>query len=507
MRAPAPPGTCTATSCAATAGPRPTRPGCRSSPGCCGTTRSRGPGGDHAIRFTTDESQTAHIWPARHDAGSTVSSSYPPMGARFRLEADFPTAGYRPDTVAVLNAMKTYGLVLADNGSPWYFQGTADRRWPSCAPRRAEDHPGQRIRGGRHRAHEDPPEQRQGAPTLTSRQAAVHRPVRAGPRIRRAALTGRPGGPHEVASDHARRVEQARLSARGLTIWNRQRISGRCCARTRVARPWSPAGGCDPRPSTASRRPRLRGIHSATDASGASMISSISYRRPSERCSSTASAASRPPGGTKVSGRTSTVVIRSTRKIRRASLVRDHRAGAHARAGGGSPRDQPPSRVRPAAAEMPKQQEHRRLAAHAWTRIAVISGLGSVLASVDFRAPPVGARPRGGTGAGRTRMILLRRYVRLDRRHRRLDDRPRARPSRGRGLRRWTRRRYPETAADAISRRPGQRRVDRDSRFSQDRHVATGRSVGDAQPQSKPGSGDARTGLDHLESPQRERSG
>jgi hypothetical protein len=86
----------------------------------------------HAIRFTTDETQTAHIWPARHDAGSTASTSYPPMGARFRLRADFPTTGYRPDTVAVLEAMKTYGLVLADNGSPWYFQGTADKRWPSA---------------------------------------------------------------------------------------------------------------------------------------------------------------------------------------------------------------------------------------------------------------------------------------------------------------------------------------------------------------------------------------
>ena len=54
------------------------------------------------------------------------------MGARFRLEGDFPTAGYRADTVVVLEAMKTYGLVLADNGSPWYFQGTADKRWPSA---------------------------------------------------------------------------------------------------------------------------------------------------------------------------------------------------------------------------------------------------------------------------------------------------------------------------------------------------------------------------------------
>jgi hypothetical protein len=85
----------------------------------------------HAIRFTTDLTQTTHIWPARHDAGSQSTPDYPPMGARFRLKAGFPTDGYRADTVVVLEAMKTYGLVLADNGSPWFFQGSMDRRWPA----------------------------------------------------------------------------------------------------------------------------------------------------------------------------------------------------------------------------------------------------------------------------------------------------------------------------------------------------------------------------------------
>lgn len=85
----------------------------------------------HAIRFTTDVTQTAYVWPARHQSGSTGDKDVPPMGARFRLGADFPTDGYRDDTVVVLEAMQTYGLVLADNGSPWFFQGTAERRWPS----------------------------------------------------------------------------------------------------------------------------------------------------------------------------------------------------------------------------------------------------------------------------------------------------------------------------------------------------------------------------------------
>jgi len=86
---------------------------------------------DHAIRFTTDVTDRRHVWPARHDAGSVSNRAYPPMGARFRLRAGFSLDGYRDDTRVVLRAMKRYGLVLADNGSPWFFQGEADRRWPT----------------------------------------------------------------------------------------------------------------------------------------------------------------------------------------------------------------------------------------------------------------------------------------------------------------------------------------------------------------------------------------
>jgi hypothetical protein len=51
------------------------------------------------------------------------------MGARFRLKAGFSMAGYSRPAKVVLRAMKTYGLILADNGSPWYFQGDASKRW------------------------------------------------------------------------------------------------------------------------------------------------------------------------------------------------------------------------------------------------------------------------------------------------------------------------------------------------------------------------------------------
>jgi hypothetical protein len=86
---------------------------------------------DHAIRFTTNVTDRSHVWPARHDAGSMSDPTYPPMGARFRLKSSFPISSYRADTQTVLRAMKRYGLVLADNGSPWFFQGARDSRWPS----------------------------------------------------------------------------------------------------------------------------------------------------------------------------------------------------------------------------------------------------------------------------------------------------------------------------------------------------------------------------------------
>jgi hypothetical protein len=85
---------------------------------------------DHAIRFTTNITDESYVWPARHQAGSVNDPSYPPMGAWFRLRAGYPTTGLSPQTVVIINAMKQHGMILADNGSPWYFQGTADNAWP-----------------------------------------------------------------------------------------------------------------------------------------------------------------------------------------------------------------------------------------------------------------------------------------------------------------------------------------------------------------------------------------
>jgi hypothetical protein len=83
----------------------------------------------HALRFTAPQTQKAHIWPARHDAGDSSDPNLPPMGLRVRLKADYDISGFPPPVRVILQALKDYGMFLADNGSPWYIQGTPDDRW------------------------------------------------------------------------------------------------------------------------------------------------------------------------------------------------------------------------------------------------------------------------------------------------------------------------------------------------------------------------------------------
>lgn len=87
---------------------------------------------DHAIRFTVSRTHRSYLWPARHQAGATNDLAYPPMGARFRLRGDFDLRAYSPNARVILSAMKRHGLIVADNGSDWYFQGTSDSRWPNA---------------------------------------------------------------------------------------------------------------------------------------------------------------------------------------------------------------------------------------------------------------------------------------------------------------------------------------------------------------------------------------
>lgn len=81
----------------------------------------------HAIRFTVHGTH-GYVWPARHLTHSG-DSSLPPMGLRFRLKSNFDISGYAAPLQAILKAMKTYGLIIVDNGSDWYASGVPDPRW------------------------------------------------------------------------------------------------------------------------------------------------------------------------------------------------------------------------------------------------------------------------------------------------------------------------------------------------------------------------------------------
>jgi hypothetical protein len=88
---------------------------------------------NHAIRFTAPQTQAGFIHPATHFASSSTNPDLPPMGLRLRLKASFDISHFPRVAKIILRAMKTYGLILADNGSPWYFQGATDPRWDDNA--------------------------------------------------------------------------------------------------------------------------------------------------------------------------------------------------------------------------------------------------------------------------------------------------------------------------------------------------------------------------------------
>ncbi len=84
---------------------------------------------NHALRFSAPVTDDNYIWPARHEASSASGSQYPPMGQRFRLKASFDVSSYPAHVQVILNALKTYGMILADNGGPWFITGVPDARW------------------------------------------------------------------------------------------------------------------------------------------------------------------------------------------------------------------------------------------------------------------------------------------------------------------------------------------------------------------------------------------
>jgi hypothetical protein len=83
----------------------------------------------HALRFTARRTRRAYVPPARHYASRITDPNVPPMGMRVRLKSSFDVSGFPRPVQVILQAMKTYGMLLADNGSDWYVSGAPDPRW------------------------------------------------------------------------------------------------------------------------------------------------------------------------------------------------------------------------------------------------------------------------------------------------------------------------------------------------------------------------------------------
>jgi hypothetical protein len=84
---------------------------------------------DHALRFTAPRTRRAYVYPARHYASSSNDPSLPPMGLRVRLKASVDIASFPRQSRVVLRALQRYGMILADNGSPWYVSGAPNSHW------------------------------------------------------------------------------------------------------------------------------------------------------------------------------------------------------------------------------------------------------------------------------------------------------------------------------------------------------------------------------------------
>lgn len=83
----------------------------------------------HALRFTVRKTQRAYVHPATHWASNIRDPNYPPMGIRVRLKADYDVSGYQGTARVVLNALKKYGMFLADNGGDWFISGESNAAW------------------------------------------------------------------------------------------------------------------------------------------------------------------------------------------------------------------------------------------------------------------------------------------------------------------------------------------------------------------------------------------
>lgn len=84
----------------------------------------------HALRFTVESTRAAFVPPANHWAASVQRDNFAPMGMRVRLKASYTIPeNFSRETKVILQALKTFGMIVADNGSNWFITGTSDPRW------------------------------------------------------------------------------------------------------------------------------------------------------------------------------------------------------------------------------------------------------------------------------------------------------------------------------------------------------------------------------------------
>ncbi len=88
---------------------------------------------DHALRFTAPCTAARYVYPARHEASTCRGPNLPPMGLRVRLKASVNISRLPYQARVVAEALKRYGMILADNGSPWFISGAPNRGWNNDA--------------------------------------------------------------------------------------------------------------------------------------------------------------------------------------------------------------------------------------------------------------------------------------------------------------------------------------------------------------------------------------
>jgi hypothetical protein len=99
---------------------------------------------NHALRFSVGCSQKGYIHPATHVSAKNTAQcpNPPPMGLRLRLKASYDISGYYGQARVILEALKRYGLIVADNGPSWYITGASDPRWSNADLRQIRQVPG-----------------------------------------------------------------------------------------------------------------------------------------------------------------------------------------------------------------------------------------------------------------------------------------------------------------------------------------------------------------------------